>query len=53
MKILKRLKYWWKDVSACRRNKNRYSKAKKDKEYQDCLNKLRAENGKPPIEQEM
>jgi hypothetical protein len=51
MNIFKRIKYWWKDVTASRRNRNRYSKAKKDKEFEDCLNKLRAQNGKSPLEE--
>jgi len=52
MNVFKRIRYWWKDYIGSRRNKKRYSKAKKDKDFQDCLNKLRAANGKPPIKEE-
>jgi len=49
-KFINRIKYWWKDHTTSRKNKRLGSKAKRDREFKKCLNKLRSENGKPPVE---
>jgi hypothetical protein len=46
-KQFQKIYYWWKDISAKRRKKNRYDK---DKAFKDCLNQIRKDNGDQPID---
>ena len=47
--MFKRLYWRVKEAFFLKRNKRTAEKAKREKEFKDCLNNLRAANGKDPL----